>query len=619
MRFSSLLALLTLTSLVLGCGGSKPKSKPSDKPAAAMTAAAKQASSDAQADMLQQALVLLEDLDQFNAEVVQREVLQTLNRWLHNRKLDPNWKTDPLVETLPEEVRKMSRMDNLATSYFRDPKYPGTFRGSDFDYIEGCVWAFSLSSYIRENADLPTDLAAWIKSQPNLTTSSQRDDLRTAYLLFDWTVRNIQLRSEASQFAPGTAREPWESLQIGYGDSVERARIFSNMARQQGLNAFALELTGADGKPAADVVGVEIGGQIFLFDAAYGLPLTTGEGIATLAEASQGDGVVKGMSSSKYAYPYDAKSFQNATGLIDACSTALLQSSSLLESQLTGKLRLRLAVEPSKQAETLKSAGLAKVRLWDVPILAEDGLRLRLRDQPTAGAAQPSLAQQFYMERQMYDQSSPLAIGRLLHLMGRFDNEIQRPGARKMYLFARSFDLQMQKLNFREQVMVLEEQGLRLPRDQEQQRFFVEAMVANAKTIKMIASYQLGQIALDSRQYPSAIDYFEVRTLKEFPQVPFASQARYGLARANVGNADGAKVTAEEKSAAFKTAVDWLTYIDDIASPQRRGNTLLAERLIPPAKTEEPKAEEPKAEEPDAEKGDQPKPEEPKSEEEKPE
>ncbi|TWT31619.1 hypothetical protein [Blastopirellula retiformator] len=598
MRFSFLLTLLTLCSLAVGCGGSKPKSKPGAKPAAVSTAAARQASSDAQADMLQQALILLEDLDQFNAEVVQREVLQTLNRWLHNRKLNPDWQPDPLIETLPEEVRQMSRMENLATSYFRDPKYPGTLRGSDFDYIEGCVWAYSLSTYIREHAELPPELAKWITTQENLTTNGEREDLRTACILFDWTVRNIQLRDEASQFAPGTAREPWEVLQIGYGDAVERARIFILMARQQGLSPFALELKSDDGKKSTDVVGVAIAGEIYLFDAGYGLPLTTGEGVATLAEASQGEGVTKAMSSTKYAYPYDAKSFENATALIDACSTSLLQSSTLLESQLTGKLRLRLAVEPTKQAETLKAAGIKYVRLWEVPILAEDGLRLRLRDQPTAGATQPTLAQQFYMERQLYDQTSPLAIGRLLHLMGRFDNEIQRPGARKMYLFARSFDLQMQKLNFREQVKLMEAQGMRLPRNPEQQQYYVNAMLENAKTLKMVASYQLGQIALDSEQYPSAIDYFEIRTLKEFPAIMYASQARYGLARANVGQSTNKKLSLEEQQQAIETAVEWLTYVDDIASPQRRGNTLLAERLIPPQeKEEEPEAEEPTEEE----------------------
>lgn len=583
MRFSLLFALLTLTSLLLGCGGSKPKSKPSANPSPAAPAAAAKVSSAAQSDMLQQALVLLEDLDQFNAEVVQREVLQSLNRWLHNRKLDSDWKPDPLIETLPAEVRNVSRMENLATSYFRDPKYPNTFRGSDFDYIEGCVWAYSLSTYVREHAELPPELATWLKGNAKLTSNSQRDDLKTAYVLFDWTVRNIQPRTEASQFAPGTAREPWEALQIGYGDSVERARIFLNLARQQGLNAFALELADADGKKSANVVGVEIAGQVYLFDAAYGLPLTSGEGIATLEEAKAGDGVAKAMSSSKYAYPYSAESFQNATALIDACSASLLQASSLLESQLTGKLRLRLAVEPSKQAETLKSAGLANVRLWEVPIVAEDGLRLRLREQSPSPTGEPPLAQQFYMERQLYDQSSPLAVARLLHLMGRFDNEIQRPGARKMYLFARSFDLQMQKLNFREQVMVLEQQGMRMPRDQEKQRFFVEAMIANAKTLKMIASYQLGQIALDSRQYPSAVDYFEVRTLEEFPQIPFAPQARYGLARANAALSLDKKLSAEEQADARNSAAELLTNIDDLASPQRRGNTLLAERLVPPA------------------------------------
>ncbi|MFI4873817.1 MAG: tol-pal system YbgF family protein [Blastopirellula sp. JB062] len=600
MRSLAILVLMTASTLSLGCGGSQPKPKSSGGSASTKSVSAQKASSEAQADMLQQALVLLEDLDQFNAAVVQREVLQSLNRWLHNRQLAPQWQPDPMIEALPEDLRNTSRMKDLATTYFRDPKYPNTFRGSDFDYLEGCVWAFSLSTYIRDHGKLPAGMTAWIDSLPASISNSDRDDLRTACLLFDWTVRNIQLRKEAKQFAPGTAREPWEALQIGYGDSVERARIFISMARQQGLNAFALELVDVEGEPSTHVVGVEIAGQAYLFDAEYGLPVSDGTGVATLATASASDAVQTGMSSTKYAYPYGPESFQKAIALIDAPSCSLTQAAAVLESQLTGKLRLRLAVEPTKIAERLKNAGVEQVRIWEAPILAEDGIRQRLRDQP-GEANQPSLAQQFYMERQLYDQSSPLASGRLLHLMGRFDNEIQRPGARKMYLLARSFDLQIQKLNFREQVEMLESQGMRLPRDPEQQRFFVQAMMSNAKSLKMIASYQLGQIALDSEQYASAIDYFKIRTLKEFPQISFASQARYGLARANAAVSHDDKQSPEEQAASRETAVKWLTYEDDIASPQRRGNTLLAERIIPPAKPAAPQAADSQSEEKDSE------------------
>ncbi len=82
---------------------------------------------------------------------------------------------------------------------------------------------------------------------------------------------------------------------------------------------------------------------------------------------------------------------------------------------------------------------------------------------------------------------------------------------------------------------------------------------------KRYASYWLGLIALQSEDYPSAINYFTRRTLAASPNGPWSCGATYNLARTY--EASGQPAEAAQ------------TYQSDTTSPARAGNLLRARWL----------------------------------------
>ena len=89
---------------------------------------------------------------------------------------------------------------------------------------------------------------------------------------------------------------------------------------------------------------------------------------------------------------------------------------------------------------------------------------------------------------------------------------------------------------------------------------------------KQNASYWLGLIAQDTRQFDVAINYLQRRTLEASPDGPWTHGARYNLARTYeaVGAADGDHGKLERARQ---------LYLSGNGTPQRHGNLLRARRL----------------------------------------
>ena len=85
---------------------------------------------------------------------------------------------------------------------------------------------------------------------------------------------------------------------------------------------------------------------------------------------------------------------------------------------------------------------------------------------------------------------------------------------------------------------------------------------------KQDATYWLGLISYDEKEYTTAEEYFDRMTLKVFPKGPWTDGARYNLARTY--------------EASGKTAEAIKIYESD-ESPQRFGNQLRARRRKAPA------------------------------------
>lgn len=574
-------SLLLLLVFVLGCTGKKIRPQVDDTQA---TLAGDGGSSK---QFVDQAMTYLRDLDRYPAAKVKVEVLERMNRWLMSQKLDPAWQPDPMISDLPDSIRSLPGLQELESRGFLDqPEQFAevTFRGSEYDFLVGTYWAKSISDWIRQNQVPPADIQAFLDAQANETLDeSQVNDLGLAYLLFDWTVRHIHpVRSnslEDGKFAPGTSRDTWNALQLNEGDALERARVFIQLCRQQGLDAVVVKFGKSENSP--QVVGVAIGKELFLFDTAYALPIAEqdGTGIQRLSRLVDNPESLQAMASKNYKYPVAAEDLKDVTLLIDAPSTSLTQASQLLEGVLSGDSTMKVHVAPSALKDRLsKLQGVTDVQLWTVPYEAESAITKRLTD--------PVLNPLFQVERWIYDAPTPFAIARTLQLVCRFDDHLQQKGARSMYMETRVMERQFRIANPREQIDMLKMTGMDLPDDPKIQQFFLDRVRKNVLLWRELASFNLGVIALGDDQYDSAIYFFEEGTLKEFPSTRFKSAAFYGIAR----SAEAIARQDDNKEMAQK-AFDFYTDDDDVLSPYRRGNALRAKRLPLLESQAEPKAE----------------------------
>jgi len=574
---------LLLIVFVLGCGGRKIRPQVDDTQATVST------DGGSSKQFVDQAMTYLRDLDRYPAGKVKVEVLERMNRWLMSQKLDPSWQPDPMVAELPAEIQSLPGLQDLDSRGFLDQPErfaAGTFRGSEFDFLVGTYWAKSISDWVKNNQTPPADIQAFLDAQKDQTLdNSQVNDLGLAYLLFDWTVRHIHPvrpnELEEGKFAPGTSRDVWNALQLTEGDAQERARVFIQLCRQQGLDAVAVKFGKGDGAP--QVVGVAIGQELFLFDMAYALPIAEndGTGIQRLSHLVQHPEDLQAMASKNYKYPVSAEDLEHVTLLIDAPSASLTQASQLLEGVLSGDSTMKVHVDPTSLKDRLASfSGVTDIQLWTVPFEAETAMTKRLSD--------PVLGPLFQVERWIYDTMTPFAIARTLQLMCKFEDQSQQLGARTMYMDTRVMERQFRIANPREQLEMLAVSGMDLPDDPKVQQFFLDRVRKNVLLWRELASFNLGVIALGDGQHDSAIYFFEDGTLKEFPSTRFKSASFYGIAR----SAEAIARQDDDQEMAQK-AYDFYTDDDDVLSPYRRGNALRAERLPLVKAKEEPAKEKP--------------------------
>ncbi|MCC7087492.1 MAG: hypothetical protein IT427_21010 [Pirellulales bacterium] len=557
------------------------------------------------ADVLRSAASMLSSPERFdNEEDVSKQIVEQLNQWIRMVRaakevkagggtdetvaVSPSdWRRDPLIESLPESLRRTRAIRALDIESF-DEQYDGQF--------------------LRE-VSLLRDAVASI--QP-----AKLDELSIASAIFDWTVRNIQIEREPLPDEEATPAEKWlalhlpqETLYFGRGTPLSRAWVLMLLARQAGLETVLLAVPDArnsdDPRPWA--VGLLSGGKIFLFDYTYGLPVLGpgGKGIATLAEAAADDAVLRQMDiPGGRIYPRTADELKQSIVLLEASPGYLSRRMKLLESHLTGRDRMVLTTNPSALAEKLKGLSeVAEVRLWKLPYetLAErQKIYAALQDEvdPYRPAA-IAMAQQQAIEQLPFknliapDQKSSqaqsdtelrpesreeirrrekkfyaLRLGRLLHLRGVYgggrtnepdgeapkeQSEIVERGARYYYLKA---ILTQQEIDDITRKM---EQGFEFAPGVRWTKEGVDAI----EQMRDDAKFWLGLIWFSTGGYQNAEQFLQPLTETKADNM-WTSGARYNLARAY------------EAAGRLQNAIK--LYGDD-RSPQRYGNRLRAERL----------------------------------------
>ena len=301
------------------------------------------------------------------------QVLAWLNQWIRQANPPSEWKRDPLLDTLPDELKSDPELKRylsapaLAEKSFRsnESRDPQALVSNDGRILQEAVWLRDISKWAHGN---------------------DFDDVSRATALFDWTVRNIQLEADAG----AVPHRPWHILLYGRGTAAQRAWVFALLARQQGLNVVVLGVPAA--KPAdgtAEAVAAPMiwlpalfsKGQLYLFDPQLGLPILgpDGKGVATLEQALKDDSLLRKLDLEGAPYPVSSESLKGVKAFIVADPFELSRRASQLEATLSGENHLALAVSPSEVAEQLKSVpGLTGVELWEVPFST-------LRDQLTLG------------------------------------------------------------------------------------------------------------------------------------------------------------------------------------------------------------------------------------------
>lgn len=534
---------------------------------------------------LEQAIDMLARMDEFERRPATANVIAFLNTYLSDRKADKAWQPDPLVNQLPRNIRTTPQILSLG-------RFDAT--SDDSMYLEEALLLKQIGGWVTQQP-LPAPMQAWLASRQDTLGPDDVADLSAAYLLFDWTIRNVllvelpeQVRDEAAvplgnspditqmplpvarrgYPGPGYMAKPWHVVMLGHGDAWQRARVFGLLCRQQGLEV--IQLATADPSDANQlrpwVAALWLGDQLYLFDTTLGLPLPTadGNGIATFEEVRENPQLLRALDvGTDHLYDYSAAETKSVTALLDASVEALSQRMQVLESGLVGDRQLRLTVDPSSQAERLrKLPGIANVMLWLAPIeasLFEEALYdQRIVNMPPR--------QPLFEERLLLENRTIVSQARYKHLRGVFSNSNERQGAKSLYIEARIPDAEIDSLGTNQRLQ--EQMGL-LPQlermnSPQQQAQFLESIKQRIRRGKQDCSYWLGIVHYESGNYDAAVNWFDQRTLQANPQGWWTGGARYNLGRCY------------EMLGAPGLAVE--QYIAD-DSPQQHGNLLRARRL----------------------------------------
>ena len=449
----ALVGLLVLCVAVLISAGCQKKS-----PRAKGTRGTTSVDSANSSQELQQALDLLRQLDEVGMERATGDLSYYLNRWYEPQKKDPAWKPDELAERLPRQLRDLYPLDELSRK---------SFDLHDTRALFEARWSRDVSDWVSRQPPLKS-LKQWLDARQPALGREDAEQLLIAERLFDWTIRNIQLEPLLPYVAeaagtpapgagsvsgapavlppylrgipgPGYTREAWQTLLLGHGDALERARIFGLLARQQNIDTVILATFDVKvaSRPQFWTVGVLLGDQLFLFDPTLGLPIPVaeGEGIATLAEVRGNGALLSALHADNLVYGVQASDLANLVVLIDATPAVLSQRMQTLQKQLAGENRMVLSVNASGLAERVrKSPGVSSVNLWTVPWEAElfsAAIERFAKEDP------PPAVRQRLNELSLFGELSPLVQGRFQQFHGVFANDDDVVGAKGHYLKTR--------------------------------------------------------------------------------------------------------------------------------------------------------------------------------------
>ena len=481
--------------------------------------------------LLAGALAVLDRFDDFDESRGAELVFDRLAQWsrVAAALTADEWQPDPLVNMLPERLRTAA---------------PEPLDAQGFDAAADVM-------FLRDQR--------WLADIARQARGDAVDDLTIATNLFNWTVRSLAAVSDPplvpSESNPGSRWFlPGEILLAGRGSPPQRAWIFLELVRHAGLTGVMLATVDADGGVRPWVPAVVSGGNAYLFEPAYGMPIAGpgGRGVATVAEAAADPAILAALSLPDRPYRVQAADMDRLACLVNADPWTASRRMAALDVDLRSARDMKIAVAATATAEqaraALPTAALERpVGVWEFPW--ETVARRR-----TGGAAVGSAAMRELAPLQITLVASgdgpdagrplrPLYAACLREFRGEWDGPT---GAKAAYLAARPG----------RDVIAAAVRGLSPEQAAAASRLYGQ--------MKEDAAYWLGVLTLAEGEYEAAIDYLRRMTLESAPDSSWSDAAQVNLAQAYLGLGKKA-----EAAAAFR----------EDRSPQRFGSRLRAAQL----------------------------------------
>lgn len=529
-----------------------------------------------------QAIDFLHHIGEFNPVMSRRQVMRSLNRWMSRQSLPETWTVDPLYEVVPKRFAIVKQQVEVPRLHFDEP---------DIIYLQEQMFLRDIASSVIARPVHDSPYTPWLMDMKSQWGEDAAANLATATRLFDWTVRNIQLtpmppwnrqkrdlagpqlpgeNSSQKQVAkprsepgPGERFFSWESLLVGEGDAIDRARIFILLARQEGIPAVMLALEDDEYvEPRPWLPAVLIQDKLFLFDMQLGLPVPgpDGVGIVNLDQVIEDPSLLRALDvDEKFQYPVSVSNLRRVVAWIDADPMALSRRMQIVERRLTGGRRMALTASPSLLVQRLQDcSGISRSQIWELSYQ-----RRKIR-QKWAEEKDEEAQRAVHRKLIFIVQPTPLLQGRILHFQGIIAGDHQQPGAKGLYMDSRPPDTFIRRLATDKEMQRTAKLNHLTP---QQLAANISLMVAR----KQAASYWLGLVSYENGDYATARNWFESRTLKATSRGPWTDGARYNLARTH-------EMLGEPEKARH-------IYVSD-KSPQRHGNLLRARALEAAKKAE---------------------------------
>ncbi|MBN1851781.1 MAG: hypothetical protein JW829_03625 [Pirellulales bacterium] len=438
-------------------------------------------------------------------EVILEQIYQGLNQWFARAKPRTGWQADPLLESLPEDLRKSKILQKYIS---HDALGSLIFEVHESRLLQQAIWM--------------RDIGLWARGD-------SFDPVARATALFDWTVRNIQLVAQNDQRPP---QEPWEVILQGRGTAIERAWVFALLCRHQRIDIVILSpynpnrTSGTPSENTGFLPALFHEGELYLFDPVLGMPIPgpNGTGIATLEQIQSDDRLFRQLdidSDNRYSQTQDQ--WKTATASIVASPLALSHRASILESQLAGKDAFVLTAPTAILAQRLEATGsIQDVRLWDYPFrtLLAKRLLTASQDRTRSGESlKRSRRTHAAIDFCVFALIPELWKARVLHFQGKREKVIdpEHPGL-------------VEEINSHKESLEFYRRARPTARELAQ---ITSTEELKFKTIaKQHAGYWTGLICMDDGKTAVAIDWLKERTLEDWPDGPWTDGARYNLARA---------------------------------------------------------------------------------------